>query len=244
MPRLGTAGELFKKVTALSWVRIQPTSPGDTTTTAAVLGTGAETTVAVTSSTGFTTGDLAFIIGDGGHDLVKIGTPAASMPVTPPPKIAQSTGARFVEAESVALGKYAQDSISWTANKTLTSIFEEIADTAVVQIESPIEFSISFGILNYSLLNLQFSAGYADAETGDGLAETTAHQVLLGGVNQAVHGPQVIRLDGLKHDLKKIRMDFTNAQVETAINANVGKSNASVLNVTCKCSQIIARSWV
>lgn len=243
MPRTLAAGELLKKTTALDLYRIATGTIGDTVTTAAVLGTGAETTVSVSATTNFTANDPAFIIGDGGIELTKIGTPATSMPVSPPPKIAQSTGARFVEAVKVPLGKFLQDSISWTGTKTLTPIFEEIGDTALVYIAGPLEFGISFGLLGYNGPNLQFATGYAEAETGDGLAEATAYQSLIGGINQAVQSEQVMRWQGLRHDAKKVQIDFLNAYVETNINAPLQKTAASVLQVTCKCSQLIVRQF-
>jgi hypothetical protein len=243
MPRTLAAGELLKKTTVLDLYRIQTGTIGDTVTTAAVLGTGAETTVAVSSSTNFTSADPAFIIGDGGMELTKIGTPAASMPVSPPPKIAQAIGARFVEAAKIALGKFLQDSVSWTATKSLTAVFEEIGDTPVVYIPGPLEFSIAFGLLGYNGPNLQFSTGFAESESGDGLAEATAFQSLIGGVGQAVQSEQVMRWQGLRHDAKKIQIDFLNAYVETAINAPLTKTAPSPLSVTCKCTQLIVRQF-
>ena len=243
MPRTNAAGELLKKTTILDLYRIATGTIGDTTTTAAVLGTGAETTVAVTATTNFTAADPCFIIGDGGLELTKIGTPATSMPVSPPPKIAQSSGARFVEAVKVNIGKFLQDSVSWTGTRSLTAIFEEIGDVKVQSISSPLEFAISFGLLGYNGPNLQFATGFAEAETGDGLAEATAYQSLVGGLNQTVQSEQVIRWQGLRYDAKKIQIDFLNAEVETNINAPLQKTAASSLQVTCKASQLIVRQF-
>jgi hypothetical protein len=243
MPRTLAAGELLKKTTILDLYRIQTTTAGDTTTTAPVAGTGAETTVAVTSAANFSVNDPAFIIGDGGMELIKLGTPNVTMPVTPPPKIAQATGARFVEAVKVPLGKFLQDSVSWTATKSLTAVFEEIGDTPVVYIPGPLEFSIAFGLLGYNGPNLQFATGFTEAETGDGAAEATAYQSLIGGVGQAVQSEQVMRWQGLRHDAKKIQIDFLNAYVETAINAPLTKTAPSPLSVTCKCTQLIVRQF-
>jgi hypothetical protein len=243
MPRTNAAGELLKKTTVLDLYRIASGTIGDTVTTAPVAATGAETTIAVSSATNFTSADPVFVIGDGGLELLKIGTPNATMPVTPPPKIAQSTGARMVEAVRVNIGKFLQDSVSWTGTKSLTAVFEEIGDTAVVYISGPLEFGISFGLLGYNGPNLQFATGFAESETGDGLAEATAYQSLVGGIGQAVQSEQVIRWQGLRHDAKKLQIDFLNAYVETNINAPLQKTAASSMQVTCKASQLIVRQF-
>jgi hypothetical protein len=244
MPRQNDAGELFRKITALTLYRIAPTGPGDTTTTAAVLGTGAETTVAVTSITGFTAADPAFIIGDGGTELTLIGTPNVTMPVSPPPKIAQSTGARFVEAVAVTLGKIQVGSVKWTANRALTAIFEEIGDTPVQYIPGALEMSLSFSLFGYNGPNIQTLTGYAEAETGSGATLATAYQSLLGGVNQTLTTAQVFRVQAIRYDGKNIQMDFLNAQIEASIASDMSRENPSVLNGTAKCSQLIFRQYL
>ena len=81
MARTQAAGELWRKLTNFFVTRIATGTIGDTTTTAAVTGSGSETTVAVTAITNFTAADPCLIIGDGGVERVLIGTPATTMPV-------------------------------------------------------------------------------------------------------------------------------------------------------------------
>lgn len=243
MARTLAPGELWKKTTLMRLIREASGTHGNTTTTAAVLGTGVETAVAVTAITNFVSADECLIIGSGGVEATKIGTPATSMPVSPPPKIPQLIGARFVEAEVVDLGKYAADSIQLTMNKALTAVFEEIGDTSVVYIPGNAEFGLGFALLSISGLNMQTIMGYADAETGDGLAEATAFQAALGLPNQTTLGELVFRVQGLRHDLKTIEIDFCNAYFEASVSATLGKSSPTQLAGSVKSSAIIVRQW-
>lgn len=243
MPRTLAAGELWKKTTLLRLIREASGTHGSTTTTAAVTGSGAETTVAVTATTNFTAADECLIIGSGGVEATKIGTPNVSMPVSPPPKIPQATGALFVEAEVLDLGKYSEDSIQLTMNKAITAVFEEIGDTPVVYVPGTIEFGLTFGLYNVNGLNFQTLAGYADAETGDGAAEATAYQAALGLSNQTTLGSLVFRVQGLRHDGKTIEVDFCNAFLEASVSATLAKKSPTVLNGAVKSSAIIVRQW-
>jgi hypothetical protein len=244
MPRQNDSGELFKKITALTLFKLQPTTPGDTTTTAPVLGTGAETTVAVTAITNFTSGEPVFIIGDGGTELVTIGTPNVTMPVVTPPKIAQSTGARFVEAIAVSLGKIQQGSVKWTANRALTAVFEEVGDAPVVYIPGSIEFALAFSLYGYNGPNVQLLTGYLENETGSGAALATAYQSLVGGVGQLLQTVQCFRVQALRYDAKNVQIDFLNVQIEAAISSDLSRLNPSVLNGTAKCSALIFRQYL
>ena len=243
MPRTLAAGELWKKLSSMRLLRETTGTHGNTTTTAAVTGSGAETTVAVTASTNFTSADECLIIGSGGVEATKIGTPATTMPVSPPPKIPQASGARFVEAEVIDLGKYAQDTVQMTANKALTAVFEEIGDTPVAYIPGNAEYALTFGLLSFNGLNWQTILGYAESETGDGLGEATAYQVALGLASQTVQGELVFRAAGLRHDLKNIEIDFCNAFFEASVSATLGRNAPAQLNGSVKASALIIRQW-
>lgn len=243
MPRTLAAGELFKKLTGLTLYRIK-SGGGSTTTAAAVTGAGSETTVDVVSATGFAAADTAFIIGENGMEQVVIGgTPATTMPVTPPPKIAAAIGARFVESEAVSLGKIPLGSVSWAANKALTAVFEEIGDAPLVYIPGSLELELTFALYGYNGPNIQLLTGYAEAETGDGAAYATAYQSVIGLPGQAVQGEQLFRVRGLRHDGKNIEIDFLNAYIQAAINSTLGREAPAQLQGSAKASALIVRQW-
>lgn len=242
MPRTNAAGELIKSVTSLTLYR-KHTTPTETTVSEAVLGDGTETTLDVASATGFVAADPAFIIGDGGLDIVTIGTPAATMPISPPPKIAQTTGARFVRALAVSMGKIGQGSVVWTGTRGLTAIFEEVGDTPVVYIPGTAEFSLAFSLLCQNGLNILRLLGYEEAETGDGAAEATAYQSIAGVAGQALHTELVLGLQLLRHDAKKLRIFFLNSYIEAAISSNPSRTTPALLNGTAKCSAIKIQQW-
>lgn len=243
MARTNAAGELFRRVTNFFVTRIQTGTIGDTTTTAAVTGTGSETTTAVTAITNFTAADPCLIIGDGGVERVVIGTPNTTMPVTPPPRIPQSSGARFVEATDLNPGKLAPDSLQFGMSRSLTPVFEEIGDSPLVYIPGTIEFELSFGLLSINGLNLQLLAGYLEAETGAGSSITVPTSTILGLSGQTTDGAQVCAFRGVRHDAKNFQIELCNAYIEVAVQASFSKSSPTILNGKFRASAIKAMQW-
>ena len=243
MPRTLAAGELWKKLTLMRLIRIATGTIGDTVTTAAITGSGAETTVAVTATTNFTAADECLIIGSGGVEATKIGTPATAMPVSPPPLVPQALGARFVEGIEVDLGKIAQNSVTWSATKALSAVFEEIGDAPLVYIPGNAEFGMEFSLYGYNGPNIQTLLGYAEAETGNGAAEATAFQVAVGLPGQALQTEQVFRIRGLRHDAKILELDFLNAYFEARISSQLGREAPAQLQGAVRSSGIIFRQW-
>lgn len=243
MARTLAAGEAVKELTQLRVIREATGTHGDTTTTEAVLGTGAETAIDVTASTNFTSGDTCVFDGSGGMEAIIIGTPATTMPVSPPPLVPQDTGALFYEAELVDLGKIAANSVNWTSTSALTPIFEELSRVPMLYIPGNIEFSLGVGLYGYSIENLQFVNGYLESVTGDGAAYATAFQGVMGKSGQTLQTNQILRIRFLRHDSKTMELDFTKAFVEAAVNAPINREAPSILNFTCKSSLVIARLW-
>ncbi len=243
MARTGAGGELWKKPTHFRITRIQTGTIGDTTTTAAITGAGNEATIAVTAITNFTASDPCLVIGDGGVERVVIGTPNTTMPATPPPLVPQSSGARFVEAVDVDLGKISKDSLQVSANKALTAVFEEIGDTPVVYIPGTLECELSFGLLGANVLNWQFATGYAESETGAGSSETAPTQGIIGLSGQAVHSEMVAWIRGIRHDSKKFQIQFLNAYVEASISTPFGSTGPAVINGKLKASALKIAHW-
>lgn len=243
MARTLAAGELFRRLTHFFVTRIQTGTIGDTTTTAAVTGSGTETTVAVTAITNFTSADPCLIIGDGGIERVVIGTPVATMPVTPPPRIPQSSAARFVEAVDLNPGKLDPDSVVFGMARSLTAVFEEIGDAPVVYIPGTIEFDLSFALLSINGLNLQLLAGYLEEETGAGSSITVPTQSVFGKADQSTDSEKVVTIRGLRHDLKKFQIELCNAYVEVAVSATFGKSGPTKLNGKFRASACKAMQW-
>lgn len=244
MPRQNDAGEAIKRVTSLTMYR-KHTTPSETTCTNAVTGAGTETTAVVAAVGAFAANDPAFIYGDGGLDIVQVGAvPATTMPISPPPKIAQSAGARFIRALAVSMGKIAEGSITWTGSRSLQAIFEEVGDAPLVYIPGNVEFGIGFSLFGHNVQNILRLMGYEEAETGDGAAEATAFQGIAGLAGQALHTELVFGLQLLRHDAKKLRIMFLNSYVEAQINANPSKNSVAQLNGTAKCSAIKIQQWI
>lgn len=241
MPRQLDGTSLWRKLTAVELIRIQTGTIGDTTTTAAVTGSGAETTVAVTAITNFAAGDKALISGDGGVECVKVGAvPATAMPVSYAPKLAQSSGARFVEAVSVPLGKIGEAGLSFTPAKPLTPILSAVDDGPINFIDGTLDMSFAVPLLEYDGLNHQLITGYADAETGAGSA-ADPYQAVIGAVNQVLQGIQVVRFTGIRHDGKFLQIDALDVKVEPSQGIDHNRQGPAALVLAGRFTRYIVR---
>jgi len=241
MPRQNDGTELFRKLTAFDLYRIASGTFGDTTTTAAILGDGTETTVAVTAITNFANGDPVFISGSGGVELNAVnGTPATAMPVKFKPKLAQASGARFVEAVKVPLGKVAEGGVSISPSRSLTAIPSALDDFPIAYIEGAVEVSFTVPLLGYNIPNWQLLIGYAEGETGTGTA-ADPWQGVIGAVNQTLLGLQAFRLEGLRHDGKTVLVDLLDAKLETSGSVEHNRTAPAQLSVTGRVTKMIIR---
>jgi hypothetical protein len=240
MPRQNDGTEIWRKHVSTDLYTLQTGTIGDTTTTAAVLGDGSEATVSVTAITNFSASDPAFIIGDGGVELVKIGTPATNMPVTFKPKIPQSAGARFVEARKIPLGKTSDAGISLSPSKQLTEIFSSVDDLPVAYVDGPLSLDCSIPLLGYNTLNLALMGGFSqDTETGTG---TTADPWSYG-----IHGASalmstaVVCFRGFRHDAKYVLVDLLDCRFQANGSIDHNRNSPAVIPVSLKARGMVVR---
>lgn len=240
MPRQNDGTELWRKHVSTDLYLIQTGTIGDTTTTAAVLGDGSETTVGVTAITSFTAADPAFIIGDGGVELVKIGTPATTMPVTFKPKIPQSAGARFVEARKLALGKTSDAGISLSPSKQLTEIFSSVDDLPVAYVDGPLSLDATIPLLGYNALNMALMGGFSqDTETGTGTTGDPWSYAIHGAA--AVMSTAVVCFRGFRHDAKYVLVDLLDARFQANGSIDHNRNSPAVIPVSIKARGLIMR---
>lgn len=240
MPRQLDATSLFRKLTAVELIRIQTGTIGDTVTTAAIVGDGSEATVAVTAITNFTSGDPVLVIGDGGVEALKIGTPNTTMPVSYKPKLAQTAGARFVEATKVSLGKIGESGFSFTPAKPLTPILSAVDDGPIAFIDGTLDLQFSVPLLEYAGLNHQLITGYADSESGAG-SNSDPYQVVIGAVNQTLQGSAVLRMTGIRHDGKYVQLDLLDCRVEPSAGIDHNRQAPAVLTLAGRATRYIVR---
>lgn len=240
MPRQLDATALFRKLTAVELIRIATGTIGDTVTTAPVVGDGSEATIAVSATTNFSANDQALIIGDGGIEAFKVGTPAAAMPVTYKPKLAQSTGARFVEATKVSLGKIGESGFSFTPSKPLTPILSAVDDGPIAFLDGVLDLQFSVPLLEWSGLNFQLITGYADSETGAGSA-ADPYQAVIGAVNQTLQTSAILRASGIRRDGKFVQIDLLDAVVEPSGGIDHNRQSPAVLTLAGRATRFIIR---
>ncbi len=240
MPRQNDSTELYRRLTAIDFYTIQPTSPADTTTTGTTAAGVA--VVPVTSAAGFTTGDPAFLIGDGGFELITaIGTPATSMPITNQ-KIAygQSAGARFVEAVKVPLGKPAEQGFTFRPNRDADDIFSAVDDQAINFIDGPLTLAGEIALLGFNTPNWQLLLGQVAAETGAG-TPADPYQAFIGGLANVPLTNICFRVSFLRMDAKVGHFDLLNCRIVVSGDVPMGRNTKPSYNVGVKFSQMIKR---
>lgn len=243
MPRLNTGLEVLKelKTLGISAFDIQPTTPGDTTTTGAVA--AGASTVAVTAITNFTSGDPVFLIGDGGVELLKIGTPNVTMPITQNAGIAQSAGARFVEAVERVLGHIDAAGVEIGGNYSLNPVNSAVWRTPIAyQPSGPADLSLAFSLFGMNTENFLRAFAATEQTLGTGTS-ADPYRALLDGTTIGTQGTQVIRVLGTRQDLKTVQVDFLNPSPEVAVQGAMGGTTPFALRMSLKPTAILVRIW-
>lgn len=243
MPRLLTDNAIWRRLSFLHLYRPVTTTPGDTTLTADVA--KGDATIDVTAITGFTEDDPAFLIGPAGFELISaLGTPAVSAWPIKKQKLhfAHPTGTRLLEAVQIPLGRISQDGVGLGPSRSLTAIEAADRETAVAYIESALELSITFGLLEYDGLNWQLICGFVDDEIGTG-TESDPLQSALGENDQPLLTNVALRFQGLRHDGKTIQVDALDCRFETSGTVQHNRQGAAILPATARFNRCIIRRW-
>jgi len=241
MPRSGSGSELFQYLNKFYKFVIQPTTPGDTTTAGAI--TAGDTDVDVTAITNFTAADFVMIDGDGGVEIQTIGTPATTpMPVTRPFLVAQSSGARFVEAQRIDLGHVAEGGIQFGGSSTLTEIKAATSRTAIAFFGESTTLTLTAPLLGYNNLNLQAVFGATESETGSGTA-SAPYAVVIDSNTVGTQGLHCYRAEGVLYDGRIVQVDFVQATVEINNNITIGAANPDGMTLNAKVTAFHQRIW-
>lgn len=228
MPR---NNDLFKYLNSVKKYVIASGTIGDTVTTAAILGDGTETTLTVSASTNFTAADPAMIIGTGGTELVTLGTPATTMPVTRPLLVAQAIGARLVEAAMIDLGHIGPEGVTFGGTANLTAIFAATARAAVSYFPVPAELTFTIPLRYKSALDLQAAFGVPENEEGTGVAATpwAGH---IGQSNINTQTTHCYRLEGVSEAGRTVQVDLLGCRLAVATQDNRGGTDPGVVTIT------------
>lgn len=240
MPRLNNGLEILKGVSSIEIFQIASGTIGDTTVTGVL--TVGDASAAVAALTNFTEADPVFIIGDGGVELNKLGTPDLTMPFGFKIGVAQGAGARLVEAVGRNLGHVDENGFNYSASLQLTPIDAATSATPLGYQRGSGELSVKFGLRGFNNLNWQFIHGSDEGESGAGtLADP--HQVAVGSLELGSHGIICARVTGYRFDLKTVTQDYLNATVEVAVNTTLGGRTPAVLPASLKFERVIQRIW-
>jgi hypothetical protein len=241
MPRTNSGSELFQYLNKWYKFVIQPSTPGDTTTSAALAVT--DDSVNVAATTNFTANDFCMIDGDGGVEVVQIGTPATTpMPFDRPVLLAQSSGARLVEALRIDMGHIAEGGIQYGGSQTLTEIKAATSRTAIAFFGESTTLTLSAPLLGYNNLNLLAVFGATETEPGAGTA-SDPYGAAITGDTVGTQGLHCYRAEGALYDGRIVQIDFTGCTVEINANITIGAPNPDGLPLSVKCTSFIQRIW-
>jgi hypothetical protein len=242
MPRTNSGSELFQYLNTFYKFVIHPTTPGDTTTTSAIV--QGDSTVDITATTNFADTDFVMIDGDAGVEITQIdGTPVTTnCPVDRPLLLAQSSGARFVEAQRIDMGHVAEGGIQFGGSQTLTEIKAATSRTAIAFFGESTTLTLTVPLLGYNNLNLLSVFGATESEIGSG---TEAAPYAAGVTSDTVgtQGLHCYRAEGQLYDGRIVQVDFTQATVEVNANITIGAPNPDGMTLTAKVTSFLQRIW-
>ena len=242
MSSVPSTASIIKSLTSIDLYKIQPTTPGDTVTTAAL--SRAATTIPVSAITNFSDTEPFFIVGDGGTELNSVsGAPSGSNIVPARPiALAQASGARVVEAIKYALGHIAEGSARITGTSSTTPIPAATSAT-------PIGFLSTGGALGFALAGLSFDTrilalafGMDELETGAGTSGDP-YTTVISQISVGTHALACLRGRATRKDGKTVEIDMLDCTV--TVNADVNFSGKAVnpIAIAGSCTAHVVRIW-
>lgn len=241
MPRTNSGAEVLTRVTAVYKLIIQPTSPFDQTTSSALV-KGTSTTVTVGATTNATAGDIVAVVGSGGTELLKIGTPATTMPLSLKPAFAHNSGARLVEMQLIDLGHIDESAVSFTSSLDVTPVNAATSRIPLAYIYGQGKLGLSFNLRGFNNPNIATIMGQDEAEFGTG---TSADPFSDGfsGTTIGTHGLQCYRVLCLLSDGRTVQLDFNGSTVAPNTNTQVGGGSGAALGLSLECTNFVPRIW-
>lgn len=241
MPRLNSIDEVFQYLTTLKKYVEKTGTHGSTTTTEAITVDMADTDV--TANTNFVANDEVLISGDGGVEIAKIGTSAATNFIwTTPLQIAQSSGATVVEASAIDLGHVGEEGITFGGTQTITPINAATSRTPLGYIIATAELTFSVPLLGTNNLNLQTVFGATEGEQGTGVA-ADPYVVVIDGNTIGTQGLSAYRAVGTLYDGSNIEIDFLGVTVEINVSRNIGGTTVQGYTLNGKATGFMQRIW-
>ena len=242
MPRSNSGSELFQYLDHFYKFIIKTSTPGDTTTTSPIV--QGDSTVDLTAVTNFSDTEYAMIDGDGGVEITQIdGSPATTnCPLDRPLLLAQSSGARFVEATRIDLGHIAEGGIQFGGSQTLTEIKAATSRTAIAFFGESTTLQLTAPLLGYNNLHLQAVHGATEGEIGSG-TESAPYAVAISQDTVGTQGLHCYRAEGTLYDGRIVQVDFVQATVEINTNITIGAPNPDGMTLSAKVTAFLQRIW-
>lgn len=242
MSSIPSVSSIIKSLTSMSLFKIQPTTPGDTTTTSALAREAA--TIPVAAITGFADTEPFFIVGSGGTELNAVsGTPAGTDIVPARPiALAQDSGARVVEAIEYPLGHVAEGSARLTGTSTTTPIPAATAQVPIGYLSSGGALGFALSLLSFDTRSLALAFGQDELETGAGTS-SDPWTTVIGQLSVGTHSLACIRGRAVRKDGKTVEVDFLDCTVTVNADVNFSGKAVNAIAVAGSCTSHIVRIW-
>lgn len=240
MPRLNNAQELFRRLDSLQVFR----QAGSTQTTLAAAYTASQATLNLTSSTGFTANDAVIVAGSDGAELLAITavTPTSAVPLLQPAVLANPSGSLVYRATGVSLGELEEGGIRLGGQAPLVPINSALKGAPIAYFYGYGDFSASFGLLGFNVLNLQTMFGITESEVGSGVSATPWAGAFKGS-NIGTQGIQVVRATGVRQDGQTVVVDFCDAKIEPQGEIALVRNAATPLPCNLRFTTMVVRHW-
>lgn len=240
MARENTKTERYRGITEIALFEA-PTSPTETTTSgAAAYG---DQVLDLTAVTGLADEDYLFVNSAAGLELIQInGTPATTdCPLMHQLELAHESGAAVTKVTKHVLGYPTRDGVGQSGSMSQSAIESAIASLPIGYVPGIAEISIAFALFGWNVENLQLMYGAPTKVQGDGTSATPWQ----GGVfadTVATAGTRVLRVTGVRADLKNFTVDYLDFTHTVSGTSQLGKDPASY-PVAGNCNGIIKRIW-
>jgi hypothetical protein len=242
MSSIPTAASIFKQLTSITLYRTQPTSPGDTLTTAALARLAA--TIPVAAITGFADTEPFVIQGDGGTELNAVSGAPAGLNIIParPIALVQSSGARVLEMIASAAGHIVEGSAKIAGTSSTTPILAATSATPIGFLSNAGALTFAFGLLGFDSRSLAMTFGQEENETGAG-SSADPYQIPIGQSSVGTHGLLCARARGIRKDGKIIEVDMCDMTITVAADVNISGKAVTPISVAGSMTGAIVRIW-
>lgn len=240
MPRINNGTEIFQYLNTVELLKEQTTTPGNTTTSAAI--DAADVTATVVAITNLTDGDIFALSGSGGVEVHTVdGTPTGTaLDFVPPARADHESGANITELLAVDLGLIDTSGVQFGSTQNNTDINSANRRDPVGSMPGTVSNTFSFNLQGFNAKNFSLAFGGDDAEAGTGTVSDPWTTVPIG---TTAPGLRMFRLTGTRFDGRTAQVLIVNATLRRNANVTIGGTSQPVLTISGSMTDVVPLIW-